>query len=271
MREDLLRAAAGQPVEATPPLEQEQPAASVPLLRRDHPPRVAWTVFGVLAALLALASGLVVHALLGGPSQLIKPPPVVGLSQLDAVRQLTAAGLHVDKVTGAFDAEPVGTVIGQSPDKNFFVQRGGSVDLTVSRGLELTVVPAVIGLPIEEASTDLSAAKLVVKTTTRDGSYPAGQVLDVVPRPGTQLAVRQTVTVVVASGQTQVPDVRGLDQDTAISRLGAAGFAIGIRPAPSTTSPGTVLAQTPVNVLARRGSEVIIDVAYDPSATPPPS
>ena len=270
MREDLLRAAAGEPVEATRPLEQEQPAAALPLLRRDHPPRVAWTVFGVLAVLLALLSGLLVHALLGSPSDLIKPPAVVGLSQVDAVRQLTAAGLHVDKVTGAFDAQAVGTVIGQSPDKNFFVQRGGSVDLTVSRGLEMTTVPAVIGLTVDEASADLSAAKLVVKTTSRDGNYPAGQVVDVLPRPGTQLATRQSVTLVIASGKAQVPDVRGLDQQTAIQRLGAAGFAIGIRPAPSTTSPGTVIAQSPVNVLARRGSDVIIDVAYDPSTTPPP-
>ncbi|HUR13653.1 MAG TPA: Stk1 family PASTA domain-containing Ser/Thr kinase [Mycobacteriales bacterium] len=270
MREDLLRAAAGEPVEATLPDEQT-PATLLPLLRRDHPPRVAWTVFGVLAVLVALLAGLAVHAVLGGPSDLIKPPAVVGLGQVDAVRQLAAAGLHVDKVTGAFNAQPVGTVIGQSPDKNFFVQRGGSVDLTVSRGLEMTTVPAVIGKPVDEASADLSAAKLVVKTATRDGNYPAGQVVDVIPRPGTQLAARQSVTLVVASGQAPVPDVRGLDQQTAIQRLGAAGFAIGIRPAPSTSPPGTVLAQTPVGVLARRGSEVVIDVAYDPSATPPPA
>jgi serine/threonine-protein kinase len=134
----------------------------------------------------------------------------------------------------------------------------------------MTTVPAVIGLSIDEASADLSAAKLVVKTTNRDGNYPPGQVIDVLPRPGTQLAARQSVTVVVASGQAQVPDVRGLDQQTAIQRLGAAGFSIGIRPVPASSPPGTVLAQTPVNVLARRGSDVVIDVAYDPSSSPPP-
>jgi serine/threonine-protein kinase len=271
MREDLLRAAAGEPVEATRPSQQEQAAAPLPLLRRDHPPRVAWTVFGVVAALVALLSGVLVHALLGSPSDLIKPPAVVGLGQLDAVRQLTAAGLHVDKITGAFDAQPVGTVIAQSPDKNFFVRRGGSVDLTVSRGPELTVVPAVIGLQIDEASANLSAAKLVVKSTMRDGNFPAGQVVDVVPRPGTQLTARQTVTVVVASGKVEVPDVRNMDQQAAISVLGAAGFAIGIRPTPSELPPGTVVGQSPVRVLARRGSEVIIDVArsFTPDSPPP--
>ena len=268
MREDLLRAAAGEPVEATDQRGGEEATGALPLLRRDHDPRVAWTVFGVVAALLALVSGLVVHALLGNPSDLIKPPTVVGLAQQDAIRQLSAVGLHVDKVTGTFDAQPVGTVIAQSPDKNFFVRRGGSVDLTVSRGIEMTTVPAVLGLAVDEASADLSAAKLVVKTVSRDGNYPPGQVVDVLPRPGTQLATRQTVTLVVASGQVMVPDVRGMDQARAVSTLGAAGFAIGIRPAPSTVAPGTVLNQSPVNTLAPRGSDVVIDVSYNPSATP---
>jgi beta-lactam-binding protein with PASTA domain/predicted Ser/Thr protein kinase len=271
MREDLLRAAAGEPVEATLATESEQEWHPRPLLHRAHQPRVAWTVFGVVALLLAVTSGLIVHALLGSPSDLIKPPTVIGLAQQDAIARLSAVGLHVDKLVGTFGTEPVGTVVAQSPDKNFFVRRGGSVDLTVSRGLEMTLVPAVVGLGVDEASADLSAAKLVVKTVSRDGNYPAGQVLDVLPAPGTRLAARETVTLVVASGQVQVPDVRGMDQQTAVDTLGAAGFAIGVRPAPSTVSPGTVLNQSPVNTLAPRGSDVIIDVSYDPSASPGPS
>jgi serine/threonine-protein kinase len=270
MREDLLRAAAGEPVEATVQAVEPDTQSVLPLLRASHSPRTAWTVFGVVAALLALLSGLVVHALLGSPSDLIKPPTVIGLGQQTAVAQLSAAGLRVDRVTGVFDSQPVGTVIAQSPDKNFFVRRGGSVDLTVSRGIEQTIVPAVIGLNVDEASADMSAAKLVVKTVNRDGNYPGGQVLDVLPRPGTTLATRQTVTLVVASGQVLVPDVRGMDEQSAVQALAAAGFAVGLRPAASTVSPGTVLNQTPVNVLAPRGSDVIIDIAYDPDASPPP-
>jgi serine/threonine-protein kinase len=269
-REDLLRAAAGQPVEAVPPSRLEAVPAPLPLLQRDHHPGVVWSVFGAIALLVAVLTGLLVHALLGEPNDLIKPPTVIGLSQQDAVRQLLAADLHVDKVNGVFDAQPVGTVVGQSPDKNFFVRRGGSVDLTVSRGLEMTTVPAVLGLDVQEATSHLTAAKLSVKTSPRDGNYPAGQVLDVVPRPGTQLAVKQVVSLVVASGRNRVPDVRGMDQQTAIDTLGGAGFAIGIRQVESTATPGTVLNQSPVNVLAVRGSDVVIDVAYDPGSGPPP-
>ena len=272
MREDLLRAAAGRPVVATLPGAAEQ--AVLLEERRRVDPRAVWGVFAGLAAVLALAAGLLVHALLGGPDDLVKPPTVIGLSQQEAVEQLSAAGLRVEKVTGAFDTEPVGTVLGQSPDKNFFVRRGGSVDLTVSRGPERTVVPDVLGLGVDEATTDLSSAKLVVKTTPRDGNVPAGTVLEVVPRAGTLLMARQTVTVVVASGRARVPDVRGMDQQTAIEALGAAGFDIGVRAVVSTVTPGTVVEQSPVEELAEVGSDVIIDVASapppDPSAQPTP-
>jgi serine/threonine-protein kinase len=271
MREDLLRAAAGEPVVATPVLLASGPDEPVAAPTNDLRPRMVWSAYGVVAATLLVLSALLVHAVLGPPSDLIKPPTVIGSSQTDAVRQLVLAGLHVERVTGTFSTQPVGTVVGQSPDKNFFVRRGGSVDLTVSRGPEMTTVPYLIGLSQQEAEADLSAAKLVLKTVGRNGSAPTGQVLESVPRPGTVLAAGGTVTLVVASGRNQVPDVRGFDQQSAITSLGAAGFAIGIRQVPSTLSPGTVLNQTPVNTLAPAGSDVIIDVSSGPSPEPTPT
>jgi serine/threonine-protein kinase len=229
-------------------------------------------VYGVLLLLVALGSGLLVHALLGNDNDLIKPPDVVGLSQQQAVQQLASFGLGVDEVVGRFDGKPVGTVLEQSPDANFFIRRGGSVDLTVSRGLELTTVPQVIGISQPEAEAALQAAKLTVKVIPRDGNVPAGQVLDTIPKPGTRLRAGEGVSIVVASGNVQVPDVRGLPQDQAIAALGQAGFAVGLRSVLSTAPPGTVVAQTPVNALAPRGSDVVLDVATAaPAPTPAPT
>jgi beta-lactam-binding protein with PASTA domain/tRNA A-37 threonylcarbamoyl transferase component Bud32 len=269
MREDLLRAVAGQPVLATPVLAVEPTSYTAPAVSpREGSRPFVYALFGLLLLAVATGSALLVHALLGNDNNLIKPPPVVGLSQADAVRTLQASGLRVDRVTGQFDAKAVGTVIAQSPDANFFVRKGGAVDLTVSRGLEMAAVPRLMGLSQQEAEADLATVKLKVKLVPRDGNIPAGQVLDVLPRPGTQLAVGSTVTLVVASGNVQVPDVRGLTQDVAIAKLDQSGFAIGLRPTPSTFPPGTVLAQSPVNTLAPRGSDVILDVAASPSASP---
>jgi serine/threonine-protein kinase len=268
MREDLLRAAAGEPVLAVPVLLADGPEPVEPA-GTDNQPRLVWSAYAVLALVLLVVSALLVRALLGPSSDLIKPPTVVGLEQQEAVSQLLGAGLSVDKVTGVFDQKPLGTVLAQSPDKNFFVRRGGSVDLTVSRGPERTQVPAVLWLSKSEAASTLTDAKLVVKTIPRDGNYPQGQVLDMTPAAGTVVSAGTSVTLVVASGKNQVPDVRGLDRQDAIDRLAAAGFAIGVREVVSTLTPGTVLDQTPVNRLADYGSDVVLDVAVSPPPTEP--
>ncbi len=276
MREDLLRAVAGQPVLATPVLLDGAPppasasAFATTVVGEERSRALGYTLFGVLLLAVAIGSGLLVHALLGNDNNLIKPPPVVGLSQGTATQQLAAVGLRVVTVTSVFHTEPVGIVLAQSPDRNFYVRKGGTVDLTVSRGLELTTVPALLGRSQTEAEADLTASKLRTKVVPRDGNDPAGQVLDVQPKQGTRLGTGATVLIVVASGNVQVPDVRGLPRDVAIARLGAAGFAIGVRQLASTSPPGTVLQQNPVNTLAPRGSDVIVDVAQPPPPAPTP-
>jgi serine/threonine-protein kinase len=271
MREDLLRAAAGQPVLATPAAPEEAAEVTAASAATSST-RVLWVAYAAVALLVAIGSGVLMNALLGnGSSDLIKPPTVVGLGQQSAIDQLVAAGLHVEKVTGVFATQPAGTVVAQSPDKNFFVRRGGSVDLTVSRGPEQTTVPYVVGRTLDEATADLRAMKLLLTTTSRNGNFPAGQVIDAVPRPGTVVNARTKIALVVASGKVTVPDVRGLDEQAAIDRLGAAGFAIGVRRVPSPQLPGTVLAQAPGAQLAPVGSTVVIDVAApEPTPTPAP-
>ena len=279
MREDLLRALSGQPVLATPVLAEEPEdgllARAAVLSRLPDRKRYVYGIYAAALVVIALLSGLLVHALLGNDNNLIKPPSVIGLSQVEAVRTLALSGLRVDKVTGQFDPKPVGTVLAQSPESDFFVRKNGSVDLTVSRGIEVVQVPAVIGLSQPEAETDLGAVKLKIKVVPRDGNFAAGQVLDAVPRAGTQLPAGSVITIVVASGQLLVPDVRGLTLQQAEQKLAEQGFGIGLRGQPSDLPQGTILNETPVNVLAARGSDVILDVATPPGSgdfqQPPPT
>ena len=273
MREDLLRAIAGQPVLATPVLLSTAAAADevvVQRLERKRRGTLVWTLFGALLVAVAVASGLLVHALLGNDSGLLKPPTVVGSDQQTAAAQLRAAGLSVGKITGAFGAATAGTVLTQSPDAHFFVQRGGVVDLLVSRGRELTTVPGVVGASQDAATATLGAAKLGLRISPRDGNVAAGTVLSVLPAAGTQLNVRSTVTLIVASGNLLVPDVRGTIVQQATSTLGAASFVVGIRYVDSASPPGQVLAQEPVGTVQRRGATVILDVAQTPAPVPPP-
>jgi len=259
MREDLQRGAAGLPVLATP--------VRPPRRRRG----LVYALFALILIAVAALVAVVVHAGLGNDTGLYKPPGVVGLTEQQARSALGQAGLRVGRVDRPFNPKPAGTVLSQSPDQNFLVHRGGNVDLVVSKGIEMTVVPQVLGIGQAEAEADLTAAKLKPKIVTRDGNTAPGTVLDVIPPPGTQLATGSTITLVVASGNVQVPDVRGLALDQAEQNLARAGFAVEVQPTPAPGPVGMVLEQTPVSTLAARGSRITINVSAPPAPPPSPS
>jgi eukaryotic-like serine/threonine-protein kinase len=274
MREDLMRAAAGEPVHATPVLEAPTtlaPAAAVaPPPERDRGRRgLVYGLFALLLVGIAIGVALLVRGVLGEGTELVPAPDVVGLSQQEAALRLAEAGLTVGDVTPENSEEPPGTVLRQTPPQGIVVRRGGTVDLVVSEGIEQTIVPAdVVGRQREEAEVLLQQAKLVIDRVVQvDGNVPAGRVLEVNPPPGTQLRAGSGVVLTVASGQVEVPDVRGQTQQEAATALQAAGFSVAIEPRPDPGEPGRVLAQNPVNTRAARGSTVTIAVSQEP---PPP-
>ena len=279
MREDLQRGAAGLPVLATPVLAGAGTTGSVPVVPATttllRPPRrrrgLVYALFALILIAVAALVAVVVHAGLGNDTGLYKPPGVVGLTEQQARSALGQAGLRVGRVDRPFNPKPAGTVLSQSPDQNFLVHRGGNVDLVVSKGIEMTVVPQVLSIGQAEAEADLTAAKLKPKIVTRDGNTAPGTVLDVIPPPGTQLATGSTITLVVASGNVQVPDVRGLALDQAEQNLARAGFAVEVQPTPAPGPVGMVLEQTPVSTLAARGSRITINVSAPPAPPPSPS
>jgi serine/threonine-protein kinase len=273
MRADVLRAAVGEPVLATPVLEPVQtlaPAAAVAPLARAHRGRraVVLALFGLLLVAIAIGVALLVRAVLGSATDLVPAPNVVGATQQQAAVTLAEAGLRVGRVDQEFNDKPAGTVVRQTPPAQIVVPKGGMVELVVSKGIEQTIVPgAVIGRSQQEAEGLLQQAKLVVgKVVPRDGNLPAGRVLDISPPAGTQLRVGSPVVLTVASGRLQVPDVRGQPQDAAAGALQQAGFSVAIDRRDDPGPPGLVLAQSPVGSLAPRGSTVTIVV----SQTPPP-
>ena len=269
LREDLLRAVAGQHVQATPVLRADE-RVPVAVVEPRRSLAVFYTVYAVVLVLIALGSGLLVHAQLRNDSGLIRPPNVVGLPQDTAISQLATFGLKVERVVGVFSPKPIGTVVEQNPDANFSTKPGTTVDLKISAGIERAQVPPVVGLDQAAAQADIATVGLTLAVQTRDVNAPAGQVLNVSPPPGTIVAARSKVTLVVASGLVVVPEVRSMTVDMAITALGQLGFGIAIRPVPSTITPGTVLDQRPRTGPAPRGSDVVIDVAGDPATTPVP-
>ncbi len=280
MREDLLRCAAGDPVLAAPAGSYAGGGPGLPagstVLRpaeesRSRRRAVIYSIFGLVLLATVVVIALFVKGLLGTSSGLIATPALVGLTQERAEAQLAADGLQRGQITQRFDEKPSGQVLTQTPEAGLLIGTGGSVDLVVSSGVEMTVVPQVINQSQAEATAILDNAKIkIARVILRDGNLASGTVLDILPRPGTQVRAGSTVDLVVASGRLTVPDVRNMTRDQAVLLLQQAGFSVGIQERDDLRPPGTVIDQTPVLTIAPRGSTVTITLARVP-APPSPS
>jgi eukaryotic-like serine/threonine-protein kinase len=91
-----------------------------------------------------------------GPATVLVPN-AVGLDEATARTNLAAAGLEVRTVK-VFAQEHAGTVIAQNPVAGGTVSRGSSVQINVSQGTGLVIVPNVVGESVGDAQTQLAQA-----------------------------------------------------------------------------------------------------------------
>ena len=251
------------------------------LTRRDSRPpakKNQGLTYALLAAAVVAVLALVswfVYAQLGGGSggkPAVTPtvtqlavPTVKGLSQADAEAKLKAAGFVPASTEAASDL-PVGTVIGVDPPEQTLLDKGATVNLTISSGPGLTAVPEVSGKGIAEAINELNAKGLKAANDITYEDNPdvkAGTVIRTDPEAGKEVASDSEVILVVASGQVEVPDVRGLSQDAARKKLTQAGLTPSITLVDNTdpAEVGKVQEQDKVKEKVPTGTVINITVA----------
>ena len=92
-------------------------------------------------------------------------PDVGGLTQDQAVSKLTGAGFHpvIASTQVSSTSVPSGSVVSYTPSKS--AEPGATVTLTLSSGVPQVQVDDVVGLSVEQATSDLQAQGFQVKTT----------------------------------------------------------------------------------------------------------
>jgi eukaryotic-like serine/threonine-protein kinase len=132
-----------------------------------------------------------------GPEQ-VTVPDVVGLSSDSAEASLAAEGFGV-AVQEQESEEAVGEVIAQSPEGGAEVDRGTTVTITVSTGIEQIDVPNVVGLSPRDAAGQISSAGLTPVRSERSVTDPAedGVVIDQRPGAGVELDEGGQVVIIV--------------------------------------------------------------------------
>ena len=127
------------------------------------------------------------------------------------------------------------------------LQRNSTVILTVSSGREITEVPDVVGLSLEDASRALSDAGLSMSDSVEEEESSAdntGRVTQQNPPAGSQLSRGSRVTVTVGTGprMIRVPsNLVGQDIEDVRSTLDAMSFDVQVENVDSTETDGQVL------------------------------
>ncbi len=294
MRADLLRAANGRPVHATPVLSAEertmvaaggaavpggaqtgnQPAARVtdPARRR----RAMWVLVSLaLLAVLAVGATAIGLYLAGNQTPKALLPDVTDKPKDIAVKTIHDKGFKVHLETAQSSVSNKGRIVDQNPHGNQRVATDALITLTVGQGPKTVRVPKLDDASSEQAAKNiLDQAHLKARFENVDSAKPQGSVVNSDPKQGSTVVVGSTVTVRLSKGnQGVVPSVVGLFADDATRRLKDAGFTVRTEPdKTSTAQSGKVVSQDPSgNSTVPAHSTVTITVSQGKSASPTPS
>jgi RHS repeat-associated protein len=208
---------------------------------------------------------------------LVVVPNVVGMTQADAQAAITGAHLVVGTVTTVNSLTvPAGYVISQNPLAGSSAPLGSPIDLVVSLGPPMVLVPDVVGMTQANAGATIIAANLTVGTITTANSptVPASSVINQNPPGGTFVAQGSAVGLVISLGPAMVivPNVVNMTQANAESAIIAAGLIVGTITSENhgTIPPGNVISQNPAGGSSvPRGSSVNLVISLGPSGLPP--
>ena len=187
-----------------------------------------------LGLVVALLVGLTVYA--GAVLQRyfevgeVRLPSVVGLPKAEAVTLLQTFGLEPVTFAETVADAALDTVTSQTPQPGSLVREGRSVSLGVNEASAGGRVPGLTASSQEEAEQLLNAAGLELgEVTFRFDSAPEGRVVAQSLAEGESVAANAAVDLVVSRGpevpRVTLPQLRGLNIDTAKNRLRSLGFS----------------------------------------------
>ncbi len=126
------------------------------------------------------------------------------------------------------------------------------------------------GLTYEDAKELLNDLGLGIRRagTVASDEYAEGEIVSHTPGVGEYAQANDTIEVIVSSGpaRIEIPNVKGLDEDTATKKLTDAGFKVSVDEKYSdTVEKGLVVSQTPSGTsMANEGDMVIIVISKGP-------
>jgi len=215
------------PVEAE--LIDDDPDAMEPVSRR---PRWAlWATAVVVALLIMLGLGAWWYNT-QGPGAYTVVPPVEGKTTADARAILSTAELEATVLGDFSDEVPAGIVIRTSPAAQEQIAKGDTVNLVVSQGPRMEIVPQVVGSSEGDAIDVLTKAGFSIgnKETPYSDTVAKGEVMSTTPAADESVRHDLPIDLVVSNGPAPVtiPDLVGYKEDRARALLESDAMVVTI-------------------------------------------
>jgi serine/threonine-protein kinase len=180
-----------------------------------------------IALVLVFALGFGGYQVFGGKK--VQLPSIVGMTEEDVQKTLGELNLNYEINKEVFsDDVPAGKVLASEPSGGAKLKPGSKVLLTMSKGLDMAIIPSVVGLSVEEATAKLSDARLVVSQTLTVFSEKAdaGFVAGTDPTSGKSLKPNSAVVLLISKGSNLVlvPNVLTKTTSKATADLKALGL-----------------------------------------------
>jgi len=200
-----------------------------------------------------------------GQERYLIPPDVLGKEPAEVTAALVDLTLIIARTQEVFDElVPAGKVVSTNPIGGTSVKRETPVTILVSKGPAPVDVPPIVGTLLTDATTTLTDLGLTAKTVQEnfDDSL-AGTILSTDPLPGTPVPKGTVINIILSKGPVlvDVPNVVGMNVETATSTLQAAGFEVKAVNKLSVAILNKVYSQKPAaGTKAPKGSLVTIEI-----------
>ncbi|GAB2998496.1 Stk1 family PASTA domain-containing Ser/Thr kinase [Saccharothrix stipae] len=168
-----------------------------------------------------------VKLMIGANPEPAPVPSVTGLSPTDAQKKLEAERWVYQQATETVETEDpnlVGKVVSQSPSAGTNAPKGSAITVTLGKAPDTVQLPDVTGQTVENAKATLEGNGFKVQTKDVDSPEPLNEVVAQNPAPGR--AEKGTLVTLSVSKNNQfiMPDLRGLTENQARTRLSQAGW-----------------------------------------------
>jgi beta-lactam-binding protein with PASTA domain/tRNA A-37 threonylcarbamoyl transferase component Bud32 len=183
----------------------------------------------------------------------ILTPNLVGLTMEEASDILEECGLVVGDISKNYSSSfEKNVIINQKPVYNEQTELGGTVDLTVSKGDNIVIIPNIIGQDYIYASNYLTSLDLFLtdsKAPCTDTINEPGKVIEVIPPPGSEVKANTLVELIISTNEplVLVPDLMQLNLNQAknILDLQNISYAISYIDTDYAVQKDLVLGQSP--------------------------